>query len=304
MGVNIDKILNKYSPICLFTYNRISETRKTIEALQKNYLASQSELFVFSDGWKNSNDREKVIIVRDFLKTVGGFKSVTIIESKINKGLANSIIDGVTSIINKYGKVIVLEDDLVSSPNFLDFMNQSLNYYKDYNKIFSISGWSMDLKSLNDIPSEFYVCHRMSSWGWGIWKNRWEKIHWHKDYFKSFTSSLKKQYLFRKGGSDMPGMLNNYLKGKNDSWAIRACYHQFENDLLTLAPKKSKINNIGFGQNATHTKQVNRYDQQLDNSLLRNFNFNKEISVNSKITSEFRNKFSLFNRIKSKFGIL
>ncbi|MFM2369706.1 MAG: hypothetical protein RL619_2016 [Bacteroidota bacterium] len=293
-----------YAPICLFTYNRLAETKKSIEALQQNYLANQSDLYIFSDGPKSQDGTLKVEQVRAYLKTVDGFKSVTIFESNINKGLANSIIDGVTTILESNESVIVLEDDLISSPNFLDFMNQSLNYYKDHNKIFSITGWSMDLKSLNDIQSEFYLCYRMASWSWGIWKDRWEKIQWDKEYFKSFKISFKKQYLFRKGGSDLPGMLKDYLKGKNNSWAIRACYHQFENDLLTLAPKRSKINNIGFGENATHTKLVNRFDQQLDNSLLRSFNFNNDINVNAEIVSEFKNKFSLFNRIKSKLYAL
>nr|WP_315233533.1 sugar transferase [uncultured Flavobacterium sp.] len=292
------------APICLFTYNRLVETKKTIEALKENYLANQSDLFLFSDGAKNNENSIKVAEVRTYLKTVEGFKSVTIFESKTNKGLADSIIDGVTKILGSYEKVIVLEDDLVSSPNFLDFMNEGLHYYQDNHKIFSITGWSMELKSLNNIQNEFYVCHRMSSWGWGIWKDRWSKIQWDKEYFKSFTNSLKQQYLFRKGGSDMPGMLKDYLKGKNNSWAIRACYHQFENDLLTIAPKRSKINNIGFGKNATHTKLFNRFDQQLDNSLLRSFNFNNDINVNAEIVSEFKSKFSLLNRIKSKLYAL
>lgn len=292
------------TPICLFTYNRLAETKKTIASLQQNFLANQSDLYVFSDGPKRHDKTLNIEQVRAYLKTVDGFKSVTIFESKINKGLANSIVDGVTKILESNESVIVLEDDLISSPNFLDFMNQSLNYYKDHNKIFSVTGWSMDLKSLNDIQSEYYVCHRMSSWGWGIWKDRWEIIQWDKTHFNSFSNSLKKQYLFRKGGSDMPRMLKDFLAGKNNSWAIRACYHQFENNLLTLAPKKSKINNVGFGKNATHTKLVNRYDQQLDDSLLRSFNFSNDITVNAKIVSEFKNKFSLFTRIKSKINAL
>ena len=292
------------APICLFTYNRLAETKKTIVSLQQNFLAKQSDLYIFSDGSKIQDATVKVEDVRGYLKTVGGFRSVTIFESSINKGLANSIIDGVTTILESNESVIVLEDDLVSSPNFLDFMNQSLNYYKDSTTIFSVTGWSLDLKSLNEIESDFYLCYRMSSWGWGIWKDRWDQIQWDKSHFKSFSISYKKQYSFRRGGSDLPGMLRDYLHGKNNSWAIRACYHQFENDLLTLAPQKSKISNVGFGKNATHTKLVNRYDQQLDDSLQRSFNFSNDIAVNAKIVSEFKNKFSLFTRIKSKINAL
>ena len=140
----------------------------------------------------------------------------------------------------------------------------------------------------------------MSSWGWGIWKDRWSKINWDKKYFSSFKWNLKAQLGFQKGGYDMPKMLKDYLKKRNNSWAIRACYHQFEHDLLTVAPKLSKVNNIGFGVDATHTKNYNRFDQPLDNSLQISFDFRNEINVNKKIVREYRNKFSLLAKIKSR----
>ncbi|MGS0525317.1 hypothetical protein ACU8V7_09110 [Zobellia nedashkovskayae] len=134
-----------FAPICLFTYNRLSETRQTVEALQKNYLAKDSNLFIFSDGPKNESSSHKVNAVREYLKSIDGFKSITIYESIENKGLANSIISGVTQVIEKYGKVIVVEDDLVLSENFLSFMNKSLTYYKTIPKVFSISGFCLKI---------------------------------------------------------------------------------------------------------------------------------------------------------------
>lgn len=288
------------TPICLFTYNRLDETRRTVEALQKNFLAAESELFVFSDGAKDENGIPKIQEVRDYLKTINGFKKVTIRESGVNKGLANSIISGVSEIIEEYGKIIVLEDDLITSPNFLNFMNQSLYFYEENRKIFSVSGWSLKLESLKNLESDFYVHYRMSSWGWGIWKDRWEKIQFENSYFLKFLSDKEKQHLFKRGGYDMPRMLKAYLKGKNDSWAIRACYHQFENNLLTIAPTNSKVNNIGFGKNATHTTQKNRFDQVLDFSHKKQFIFSNDIILNQKVLNEFKNKFSLWMRLKAK----
>ena len=288
------------APICLFTYNRLNETKQTILALQNNFLAKESELFIFSDGSKGNNDKASVANVREYLKTIQGFKSVKIIEAIENKGLANSIIDGVSKVLENQDSVIVLEDDLVTSPNFLNFMNQALHYYKNNDKILSVSGWSLPLKSLNNLKSDFYFHHRMSSWGWGIWKGRWSEINWDKDYYSSIKWNLKKQLGFQKGGYDMPKMLKNYLRGKNNSWAIRACYHQYEHNLLTIAPKLSKVNNIGFGTDATHTNNYNRYDQTLDSSLQLSFDFRNEINLNKKIVREYKNKFSLFTRIKSK----
>jgi GT2 family glycosyltransferase len=118
--------MKKQAPIALFVYNRPWHTRQTVEALKKNELASESELFIYSDAPKNGKAKEKVKEVREYIKTIDGFKKVTIIERENNWGLADSIIDGVTKIVNEYGKIIVLEDDLVTSPYFLKFMNEAL----------------------------------------------------------------------------------------------------------------------------------------------------------------------------------
>ena len=294
---------NKIAPICLFTYNRLEETRKTVEALQKNNLAPQSELFIFSDGWKSEKGKEKIEKVRFFLKSIVGFKKVTIYESDINKGLAKSIIDGVTKIINLEGKVIVLEDDLITSSNFLDFMNQSLDFYENNNSVFSISGYTMDLPSLKkeNYKKDYYIGVRASSWGWATWGRSWGDIDWEiKDYAlfkKSFSSKMK----FNRGGSDMTRMLNNQMKGKIDSWAIRWCYNQFLRNQYTIYPSISKIISIGFGNDATHTKNTTRFDNTIDKELKTSFIFENKLINDKKIIGEFKNKFSIVSRLKDKF---
>ncbi len=144
----------KLAPIVLFTYNRPWHTQQTVEALQKNKLASESELFIYSDCWKDDISKEKVCEVRNYLKTITGFKSIKIIEQIKNKGLANSIIDGVTEIVNQYGTIIVLEDDLITGQYFLSYMNNALSKYKNDNKIHSISGFNYN-KSYLKIPKKF-----------------------------------------------------------------------------------------------------------------------------------------------------
>ena len=161
--------ISKLAPICLFTYNRLNETKQTIKALQKNHLAVESQLFIFSDGSKDDTTKFKVSEVREFIKTVKGFKSVEIFESRKNKGLANSIIHGVSKIIEKFGQVIVLEDDIETHPNFLKFMNESLNFYKNNKRIQSINGYSLAIKSQSDV----YFQKRTFSWGWATWKEYW-----------------------------------------------------------------------------------------------------------------------------------
>jgi hypothetical protein len=290
----------KLAPICLFTYNRIEETQNTIRALKKNYLASESSLYIFSDGPKNEVDKGKVEKLRMFLREIDGFKSIIIYESEYNKGLANSVIAGATKVIEKHGKIIALEDDLVTSPNFLNFMNQALDFYSNNKNIFSISGYTLSLPSLNKHPKDYYLGYRASSWGWGTWRDRWENVNWQISGLNCLIWNPVKHLKFLRGGSDLSLMLWRQKKGKIDSWAIRWCYHQFNNDLYTVFPVKSKLISIGFGKSATHTKKTNRFDVELDTGEQIIFEFDSNPEVNNKLTWEFRKKFSIISRLKDK----
>ncbi|MCF6297508.1 MAG: glycosyltransferase [Flavobacteriaceae bacterium] len=293
--------MKELAPICLFTYNRLDETKQTVKALQNNFLANESELFVFSDGSKKDKSKKQIDEVRVFLKTIKGFKKVTIFESDENKGLANSIISGVSKIIKEYGKVIVLEDDLISSRNFLNFMNHALIYYEHNRKIFSISGYTLRLPSLNNFDNDYYLGYRASSWGWATWTSNWVEIDWLIEDYQDFNKNRLKKKKFNKGGSDMSSMLKTQMKGKIDSWAIRWCYNQFKNQTYTVFPSISKIVNIGFGVKSTHTKSGDQFDTILDDGKKIEFVFSNEISINEKLMKEFRQKYSIITRIKRKF---
>lgn len=287
---------NNYAPICLFTYNRISETRKTIEALQNNFLAKQSDLYIYSDGGKNEEDEEKISKVRDYLHSISGFKSINIFESINNRGLANSVITGVSKVLENHDKIIVLEDDLVTSPNFLDFLNQSLEFYQEDNKIFSISGYTLNLPSLPG-KKDYYFGYRASSWGWGIWSDRWNEIDWNVSDYDNFRNNKKAIKKFKRGGSDLPRMLKNQITGKIDSWAIRFCYHQFKNNLLTVFPATSKLISIGFSEEATNTIGTKRFSTLLDKECKIKYYFENFYNIDENITKEFASKFSVKSRV-------
>ncbi len=288
------------APIVIFTYKRPWHTQKTVEALKKNELAQESELFIFSDGWKNENDKPKVLEVREYLKTINGFKKVTIIERDKNWGLAANIIDGVTEIVNDYGRIIVLEDDLVTSQYFLRFMNEALEMYKYEEKVASIHGY---IYPINDLPDTFFI-KGADCWGWATWKEKW--VIFEPDG-KKLLEEVKRKNLAKEadfnGTYGFTKMLKDQIKGKNNSWAIRWYFSAFLRDMLTLYPGKSYVKNIGFGFDATHTKnKTEMLDVELNQSFkLEKFEVLENIEARRKIEVFLKsNKQSIYKRLINK----
>lgn len=280
--------MKKYSPIVLFVYNRPDHTSKTIEYLKKNEIAKYSELFIFSDGPKNEGQIEKVLAVRKIINNITGFKSVKIIESKENKGLANSVINGVTQIINEYGKVIVLEDDIITSKNFLKFMNEALDYYQNDSKIWSIGGYKLPFEIPKDYREKVFLTYRATSWGWATWKDRWNTIDWNIKDYKNYKFNILKIIHFCKGGNDLDKMLRNQMKGKIDSWAIRWCYNQSFQNKYTVIPTNSLIKNNGMDNSGTHCDST--AELKFNNDIDDNFEcqFNRNLKLNKNILKKNR----------------
>lgn len=251
----------KLAPITLFVYNRLSHTERTAEALKANQYANESELIIFSDGSKNEQDIEKVLRVRAYIKRIKGFKRVEIIERQENYGLANSIISGVTEVVNRYGSIIVMEDDLISSPYFLKFMNEGLDFYENQEKVISIHGYTLPIRA--QMP-ETYFLRRADCWGWATWKRGWglfesdgEKL------LKEIQRNKLEKYFDINGSYPFIDILKDQIKGKNDSWAVRWLATAFINNKLTLYPGKSLIQNIGHDNTGTHCMEVDFYDVEL-----------------------------------------
>lgn len=254
------------APVAVFVYNRPIHTMKTIEALSRNIGAKDTEVFIFSDFAKNEAALDKVRAVREYINSEEVstyFKSLNIIHAENNLGLANSIINGVTDLINSYNRIIVLEDDLVTSTDFLSYMNEALNYYEENKKVWSISGYTFKINYPSNYKSDIYLSYRGCSWGWATWKNRWEEVDWQVSDYHTFKNDKKSRKEFNRGGRDLSFMLDKQMEGKKDSWAIRWCYSQFKHDLLTVYPRISRVRNIGLDGSGTHSKATSKYTVDL-----------------------------------------
>lgn len=243
---------NQSAPIALFTYNRPWHTRQTVMALQKNQLAAQSELIIYSDAAKNDQAIDAVNEVRAYLKTISGFKSVRIIEQSSNQGLANSIIAGVSEVLDQYGKIIVLEDDIVTSPAFLLFMNQALDFYQYKDQVWHISGWNypIDGQNLGDV----FLWRVMNCWGWATWQDRWQ--HFNKNP-QQLIEQWSKQDIYRfdlDGSGVFWSQIQANARGKLNTWAIFWYATIFEHQGLCVNPSVSYVENIGMDGSGEHCK--------------------------------------------------
>lgn len=279
------------APVSLFIYKRPDHTRATLEALASNTLATQTHLFVFSDGPKNEVDRKAVESVRELVRNTSGFASVTLIERSENMGLARSIINGVSEILEKFDHIIVLEDDLVTSQHFLTYMNEVLVHYKNDPFAFSVTGHTFPGKFLpipDDYPYDTYAGYRCSSWSWGTWGDRWRRIDWEMNYFPSFCIDATAQEKFNQSGQDMTTLLRMQHEGQIDSWAIRFCYAHHANEMRCIYPTKTLVKNIGLDNSGTHsTPDLRFFHLSLDESWLPR-NFCDSGKPDTRITDDFR----------------
>ena len=238
------------SPIILFVYNRPDHVQRTVASLLANELAVESDLFIYSDAAKSEEAQEAVSKVREYIRTIDGFKSITIVEREKNWGLANSIIDGVTVLTQKYGRVIVLEDDLVVSPYFLQFMNDALETYKDEPRVGHIQACDFTKNPL--LPDTFLI-KWTGSWGWATWERAWKHFN---PNGKELLTELEKRKLTRtfdfNGKYGFTRMLRRQIEGKNNSWAIRWNATLFLKDMLSLNVGRSLVQNEGFDGSGTN----------------------------------------------------
>jgi GT2 family glycosyltransferase len=245
------------APIALFVYNRPEHTRRTISYLKKNILAEESRLYIFSDAAKTEADVAKVNEVRQLISETEGFKSVKVIERKQNLGLANSIIAGVTQLVNEYEKVIVFEDDLLSSPYTLTYFNDALERYANQEKVMHIGAYMYPIDNSN-LPQTFFY-RAATSWGWATWARAWK-------YFEPDVDTLISQFDNKKilqfsieGNMNFWKQVQQFKAGKNNSWAIRWYASIFLRGGLTLNPSKSLINNIGNDGSGIHSNNEDIY---------------------------------------------
>lgn len=285
--------MKNLAPIVLFVYNRPKHTQDMIEALAKNNLAKESDVYIFSDNAKKEKDIENVRKVRtyiDSIKQKNWFANVYIEKAEKNKGLAKSVINGVTRVINKYDKVIVLEDDLIPSKVFLEYMNKALDFYEKKESIWSISGYNIPIQIPKNYKFDIYLGYRGCSWGWATWKDRWNTVDWKVSDYKEFKNNYKKRKQMNRGGPDMAQMLDSQMQGLCDSWAIRWCYEQSKQNKYTIYPVKSLVINQGLDGTGTHSGTTKDFDVEISERIPELYN---NLPVDKEITTNFYNKYKL-----------
>ena len=239
-----------YAPILLFVYNRPEHTRRCIESLLKNSLASESYLFIYADGAKDNTQQETVNEVRNYIRTIQGFKEIILMERSENWGLARNIINGVTTQVNRYGKVIVLEDDLVVAPYFLQFMNDALEVYKNEPRVGHIQ--ACDFTQDSSLPATFLI-KWTGSWGWATWDRAWKHFNPNGNELLQELEERKLTHVFDFNGKyGFTRMLRRQIEGKNNSWAIRWNASLFLKDILSLNVGRSLVQNEGFDGSGTN----------------------------------------------------
>ncbi|WP_162937604.1 methyltransferase, TIGR04325 family [Indioceanicola profundi] len=245
------------SPVALFVYARPLHAARTLRALQANAFADQTDLIVFSDGPRGPQDASAVAAVREVVRTARGFQSVTLVEHERNRGLAHNIIEGVTKVVEQHGRVIVVEDDLVTSPNFLRFMNNGLTCYEADDRVASIHGYCYPVR---DLPETFFL-RGADCWGWATWARAWKLFN---PDGAALLKELKDRNLTRRfdldGAMGYTAMLEAQIAGRNNSWAVRWHASAFLQEKLTLYPGRSLVHNIGNDQSGTHCGVTAQFD--------------------------------------------
>lgn len=255
-----------FAPIVIFLYNRPDKTRRMIQSLAGNIHAGDSDVYIYCDGPGENADPAPIDKVREYADSIVSknlFGRVTVTKSSVNRGLANSVIKGVTEIINMYGRAIVLEDDLVLSRYFLEYMNRCLDHYENDTRIWSISGHTPGFMIPKGYKRDVYLNYRASSWGWATWRDRWDRTDWEVRDYASFKHDLIRNIRFMRGGNDLPSMLRAQMHGNIDSWAVRWCYNQSTYNKYSLAPIVSLVSNDGMDGSGTNSKEedAGRYSE-------------------------------------------
>jgi hypothetical protein len=258
---------HSYAPISLFVYNRLEHTRRTVDALRANTHAAESDLYVFADAARDEKDAASVTAVREFVRSITGFKSLKVIERDGNLGLAASIIGGVSEVLRSHDRIIVMEDDLVTSPFFLRYMNEALDYYETDDRVASIHGYVYP--TALPLPETFFL-RGADCWGWATWRRGWTLFNPDGSVLLSELQATNSTREFDFDGAfQYTGMLRDQIAGANNSWAIRWYASAFLRNKLTLYPGRSLVINIGTDASGTHCGSTDTFDVESSTSPLR-----------------------------------
>lgn len=273
-------------PIVIFAFNRPALLQRTLTALAANDFADKAILTVFCDGPRHEKDEPGTRAVRELAKKAQGFAAVEVVERPKNMGCADSVIDGLTEMFRLHERLIVIEDDIVTSPYTLRFLSEGLARYADNKKVFNIAAWTPPHITRNipaSYPYDVYAIPRFNcSGGWASWRDRFQDIDWDVKDYQDFKNSSQLRKAFNIGGADLSPMLDMQMEGKINSWAIRADYARFKKNMVGINPVRSYALNIGMGS-GTHTATATTYWDSDISLAVEHPRFMDEVSVDHRI---------------------
>lgn len=243
------------APIVVFVYNRADHARGLLRSLAQCRMAKESDLYIFSDGAKNEAGAQKVAEVREYINSrevAEAFQTVTVTEAPQNRGVDKSVIAGVDTVICRYGKVIVVEDDNTVSKDFLEFMNGALDYYENNPGIWAIGGYTLPIRIPEDYTCDVFRMGRGSSYAWATWLDRWEKVDWTMPDYPAFRKDRKQRKAFDRFGNDRSAMLEGQYCTGEYTWDISFSFHAFKYEKGFVLPTKSRVKNNGNDGSGTH----------------------------------------------------
>lgn len=252
---------SKLAPITIFAYRRVDLLHRVIESLLDNIYARESDIFFYLDGSRGEHDREEVDRVREYVRSIEGFNKVTVIERNRNYGLARNIIEGVTDIVNEYGKIIVLEDDILTCRYFLKYMNDALDLYENENTVMEISGYAFPHGN-ESVPETAFI-HFADCWGWATWRRAWNCFE--KDP-EGLINSFSKDDIFKfnfDGCFPFWNQVMSNASGQLDTWAVFWQASVYKKNGLMLYPTKSLIKNIGLDGSGENCGVASGYNSEL-----------------------------------------
>lgn len=294
-------------PVLIVTYDRLEHLIKTITSLRNNIYADQTDLFIASDFQRSGSEANKVAAVRSYLKSIDGFKSVMVFERDKNFGAVENCLSALRVIFNKYDRVIILEDDIVTAPGFLKFINQAFEKYGANERVFSITGYCPPIEIPSSYQYDAFFLGRMSAWGCGMTKDRHTSIlEISRKEYDEFVANKKLSRAFvQGGGEDMLVMLKNVAYGSLEAWDVRFMYTQFMKGQYTVYPTQSLVVNIGFDGTGIHCGKTERFDVALSNKTT--FRFPDDVVVDERIMKanrKFRGEASYARKLISRTQVL
>jgi len=280
--------MKKYAPVVVYTYCRVEHLKKTIATLQANHLAGDTDIFVVSDGAKDERAKARVAELREFVDSISGFRSVSRIYHKTNVGIVRSVQIAERLILADYDRLITLEDDIVTSKNFLDFINAGLDFYEKSDRVFVVAGYCPPLKIPETYEFDSWNCPWQSPWGYGIWRNKYKIIDLDFNPLQKIKENKNKYAFLKKYGDFFIETLDLDERGLIIAGDARFAGQMLLNDVYAVVPSRSKVENIGMDGSGVHCAKTDQFETKLDNGEQRSFSFSSdELNLDNEMLKEY-----------------